>query len=206
VQATVQDESPGSEALQTEIADAGNTDVALTNDGAPDAMQSDAARGSVQANPAVTARATAIDEQSDCSQLPHVAAAAAEPVQGINPVESVPDQVNDAVAIPLCSSAPGRTPLGSLPCVSRTLRVTFLSSICAAFLITNTPQADAQATRDDDELDEDEDEYYTSDPIWQYIRARTIASNIAHDIVEGVLQIIGAHNTGLQCAETSTSC
>ena len=70
MQATVQHESPPSEALQTEAADA-----VLADDGTLDPMQLDPACGSVQANPAVTARGTTTDDHPGRSQLPHAAAA-----------------------------------------------------------------------------------------------------------------------------------
>ena len=99
----MQDESPRSEALQTEAADARNADAVLADavladGGTLDLMQLDPACGSVQANPAVTARGTTTDDHPDRSQLPH-AAAAVESVKSINPVESVPEQVGTDVTL-----------------------------------------------------------------------------------------------------------
>jgi hypothetical protein len=99
------------QAMHTEAVGAGDTGAVLAGDGATHAMQSDAAvttsatttGGGVQARPASPISAATHDtmppEQPDRSHLQHVAAVAAAPVRGINPVDSAVDQVGMDVTL-----------------------------------------------------------------------------------------------------------
>ena len=103
------------QAMRTEAADAGNTDAVLAGDGTTSAMRSDlavttsatATGDSAQAKPASPIHTTT-DEQLDRPHPQHVAAVAAVPGVGINPVASIVDQVGTDVTLYACWSATSR--------------------------------------------------------------------------------------------------
>ena len=103
------------QAMRTEAADAGNTDAVLAGDGTTSAMRSDlavttsatATGDSAQAKPASPINTTT-DEQPDRPHPQHVAAVAAVPGVGINPVASIVDQVGTDVTLYACWSATSR--------------------------------------------------------------------------------------------------
>ena len=108
------------QAMHTEAVGAGDTGAVLAGDGATHAMQSDAAvttiatttGNGVQAKAASPISAATRDtiplEQPHRFHLEHVAAVAAAPVRGINPVDSVAGQVGIDVTLSPCM--PGGLP------------------------------------------------------------------------------------------------
>ena len=103
--------------MHTEAADAGDTGAVLARDGTTSAMQVDpavATRATITGNGVQAKAASPISaalhdtmspEQPDHSHLELVAAATAAPVRGIDPVESVVDQVGIDVTLSPCVPA-----------------------------------------------------------------------------------------------------